>query len=161
MPAAGKTTVGKNLAKKLGLPFFDLDREIVKQAGMDIPAYFSAYGEDAFRHLEADMLRNYTKQYTAFVMACGGGTPCFYANIDFMNAQGITVYLYQPVTQLVARLAQAKAERPLVASIDNDNLVQYVENLLSKRSGYYLKAQLVINHTADINEKLMSLYSVL
>ena len=99
----GKSFIGQKLAQLAGLPFYDLDGYIESKTDMPIPQIFAQHGEPHFRALEQQHLHHFA-QLNAFVLSCGGGTPCFYDNIDWINAQGISVYLNCPPELLSTRL---------------------------------------------------------
>jgi shikimate kinase len=104
----GKTHWGKELSQKLQLPFFDLDDVIEEKEGKDISSIFSETGEEYFRLLEKDVLYMLTESHESFVMACGGGTPCFFNNIDYMKSRGTTVWINCSVFCLYNRLLKEK-----------------------------------------------------
>ena len=101
---SGKTHWGRLLSEKLGVRFFDLDEEIVEQAGKPITEIFATTGEEHFRMLEKDILRHISDKHESFIMACGGGTPCYFNNIEFMNQAGTSVWINTPVETLFSRL---------------------------------------------------------
>src|SRR5579859_2734142 len=96
LPGSGKTTMGKSLADALRLPFADLDVEIEKSEGLTVPQIFEKRGEDYFRAAESELLKKFTSSSGHFVMAAGGGAPCFNRNMTAMNQSGITVFLDVP-----------------------------------------------------------------
>src|ERR1700674_2571155 len=114
---SGKSHWGKLLSEKLTLPFFDLDTEITNQENISITEIFATKGEEYFRMLEKETLHILTESHESFVMACGGGTPCFFNNIDFMNNNGITVWLNTRMEVLYDRLLKDKEERPLLKDL--------------------------------------------
>lgn len=142
--ASGKTTVGEELAKELGFEFIDLDHFIETQQGKPIKAIFELYGEDKFRQIEHQALRDVAAIKSDIVVASGGGTSCFYNSVDFMNHEGITVYLKAEVSELLARLIIAKAERPLLWGKSNDELNEYIIRVLDERKKYYEKAKIIM-----------------
>jgi len=91
LPGSGKTTLGKQVAVKLQADFIDLDSAIEQNEGKSIAAIFKERGEDAFRQQESDLLHHYATSASPFVMATGGGAPCFFSNMDVMNASGVTI----------------------------------------------------------------------
>lgn len=139
--------MGQQLATQLQLPFVDLDALIEEQTGESIAAIFSHKGEDAFRDLEAGVLRNYTETNERFVMACGGGTPCYHNNVGYINTQGTTVYLKQELPVIAKRLLAEKAKRPLMANLDDDEVLPYLQKLLTERQPYYLQAKVVVDES--------------
>ena len=110
---SGKTTAGKKLASLLGWSFIDLDKRIEEYTGKTIPEIFSQNGEDYFRIIETQLLRN-LKSCTKTVISTGGGTPCYIDNMDFMIETGLTIYLKLTPAELKSRLSQSKGERPLI-----------------------------------------------
>ncbi len=142
--ASGKSTTAKKLAKKLDLEFVDLDREIAKVAGMNIPQIFREKGELGFRKLERRELRKWLLK-DGFVMACGGGTPCFFESMDEMNGVGTTVYLQMAPKAVVDRVVDSKEERPILKGLTPDKMLEKVTKQLEKREPFYLRAQHVIN----------------
>ena len=104
-----------------------------------ISEIFEIEGEDSFRKKEAAMLR-LLKQSKTFVAATGGGTPCFHDNMDWMNHQGITIWIDEPVSILVQRLQAEKSHRPLISNLSDDELASYLQQKLSERKPFYIQA---------------------
>lgn len=149
LPGSGKSTLGEELARQLGLQFIDLDAEIVKACGRSITAIFEVEGEAYFREREATALRNTIDKITDFVMATGGGSPCFHSGIDVMNTAGITVFLDVPVEVISGRLsADAKSLRPLLSSDVEINSLERLVKLREQRLKYYEQAAVVIRGSA-------------
>lgn len=144
MMGAGKTTVGKRLANKLGYLFVDLDQKIEEDEGLTIAEIFEQKGEQEFRNLEQNTLISVLNQSNV-VVACGGGTPCFGENLELMNTHGYTVYLKYPVKTLCQRLEKGKANRPLLKTKTNEELESFIQNLLSEREPFYLKSSQIID----------------
>ena len=144
LPASGKTTTGKWLAGKMGWDFMDLDQFIVQQTGSSIFEIFETQGEEAFRKIEADCLRQ-TKDLNRIVIACGGGTAAHLSNMDWMISQGMTVYLNPEIKVISQRLEHNSAERPLFASLNSIEIEQKLLNLLEERAVYYSKSKIVWN----------------
>jgi shikimate kinase len=141
MSGVGKSTIGKTLARNLGLPFLDLDTLIEKEAGMSISGIFEQEGEVHFRLLEQQTLQKYSASNA--VIATGGGTPCFYDNALAMKNAGCCVYLTASVKMVMSRLKQAKSSRPLIAKLETDEaLLEYLDKTLLERSEYYERAHL-------------------
>lgn len=148
MPGSGKTTTGRILADKLSLPFVDLDKEIEKRSEKSIAQIFSEDGEDHFRLLESHILRELASAEGSFVLATGGGAPCFYNGIEAMNATGLTIFLDVPVQELLQRTA--KSDRPLLKSESPTELQARLESLLKKRIDIYRQASIIAtNPTVD------------
>jgi shikimate kinase len=139
----GKSTKAKQLATKWDCPVIDLDAVIVANESKSIAEIFAAIGEEGFRKLENETLKNYDYPATC-VVATGGGLPCFFDNMEWMNAHGKTVYLQMEPAQLVSRLGK-REKRPLIKDMDDEQLVHFIENKLKERDVYYKQAQLVIN----------------
>ena len=146
MPGSGKSKIGQLLSIKTGLPFFDLDDYLVLKEGRDINTIFSESGESYFRILERDSLKELTGQSSSFIMASGGGAPCFYDNMTYMNHHGITVFLNPPLSQIADRMLSRKGnqKRPLLKGLDDGLLLEELEKKLRDRLPYYLQADLEI-----------------
>jgi shikimate kinase len=143
MPGAGKTTLGRGLAVRLGLGFLDLDEEIVRREGRSVKAIFEQDGEAYFRQAEAYTLRAVVAEHPRLVLATGGGTPCFHDNAPLLNQTGLALWLDVPVPELVARLQHAAAARPLLAALpDAAALQQRLAETLAARRGFYELAAL-------------------
>ena len=143
LPGAGKSTLGRELARLLCIPFIDLDHAISKAAGHSIPEIFHSRGEAYFRQLEADTLRSFTE--ASFVMATGGGTPCFHENMVYMNSTGVTVYLDVRPDVIVTRLMETgDTGRPLLAGQNENELRVRLDELREARLPHYQQAQLRI-----------------
>ena len=140
----GKTTIAKKLASRLGCQLVDLDLEIEKTIGQNVASYFAEHGEAAFRKQESDLLKAFPYADEA-VIATGGGAPCYFDNMDWMNANGITVYIDMPPVALAKRLAGGKAKRPLIKDLDEAGLISFIEEKLQERLAFYEKAQLKVN----------------
>lgn len=145
MPGSGKSTLGKQLAEKLNRNFFDLDAEIERMAGWVIPDIFEQVGEDYFRELENSVLLMLIRLNEPAVIATGGGAPCFYDNMDQMNAAGATIFIDTPMDTIVERVKKEKSTRPLVNQMEDDSLTQDMESLYKKRLPHYEKASFTTN----------------
>jgi shikimate kinase len=140
MPGSGKSTVGRLLAEKLGLDFYDLDSEIESNRGASIAEIFAEEGEDLFRELEAETLLKTIANKRSFVLAAGGGTPCFFDGMKVMHESGVTIYLDTPIDVLIAR-TKKKQHRPLL----KENPASAIRELLNKRQKCYSQA----NYSVD------------
>jgi len=143
---SGKSTAGRKLAAILGWDFVDLDRKIEERAGKTIPQIFSEEGEDNFRIIEAEVLKN-MKPLKETVISTGGGTPCHGDNMDFMLANGLTIYLKMTPEQLKKRLLESSGERPLIKNVPDNELQSFIEKKLSSRENWYSKARIIIEGT--------------
>lgn len=141
---AGKTTIGKALAREMGLDFYDLDWYIEDRFHKKIPDIFAEKGEEEFRNIESRMLHE-VAEFENIVIACGGGTPCFFDNMDYMNRQGDTFFLNATPNVLREHLGMGKSVRPLIQGKTPEQLTAYIEESLEKRMPYYLKAKQTIN----------------
>lgn len=144
--AAGKTTLGKALARDLDLQFIDLDHYIESRYRSTVSQLFAERGEEGFRTIERNMLHE-VAEFEDVIIATGGGTPCFYDNMDYMNAQGTTVHLAASIDVIHTRLTIARVQRPLVAGKTADELRDYIAHMLELRAPYYTRA----NHTFCAN----------
>ena len=149
----GKTTLGRKLAGRLGYMFMDLDHILEEQAGMSIAKYFSAFGEDAFRRLESDVLQQGTYPENA-VISTGGGLPCFFDNMEWMNAHGKTVYIKLSPKTLANRLEQEKNERPLLQDKHGEALVTFIAEKLAQRESFYNQATVIADGLSLTAEKV-------
>jgi shikimate kinase len=137
---SGKSYWGRRLAEALQIPFYDLDAHIVAKTGKSIPELFAAHGEMGFRTLERQQLLELLEQ-PASIVATGGGTPCFFDNMELMNHLGRTIYVQVPIEVMAKRLAKDMQKRPLLSGLTEEELPAFIENLLQKRAPFYEKAQ--------------------
>lgn len=142
---AGKSYWGKQLSEHLNLPYFDLDEVIVEREGMPVADIFAEKGESYFRQREEALLKELTADHDTFLIACGGGTPCFSDSMDFMNENGLTVWLNPSIPVIVERLQRKQAKRPLIQDLSKDELASYTEKKLMERQPFYEQSQIIIN----------------
>ena len=140
----GKTTWSRKLAAHLGYDFIDLDHLLEEQAGMTIAEYFATHGEDSFRILESEVLRQ-TPYTQNTVVSTGGGLPCFFDNMEWMNAHGKTVYIKLSPKTLVDRLERSKNKRPLLREKQGEELLAFITERLAEREVFYLQASYIAN----------------
>lgn len=151
---AGKTTIGKDLAKNLGLPFYDLDWYIETRMRKKVAQIFEERGEEGFRKIEYNMLHE-VAEFENVVISCGGGTPCFFDNIDYMNQQGDVIYLKGTPEVLYQHLQMGKGVRPLLVGKSKEELLTFINEQLAYRDQFYMKAKHVYDITLmDSNEKV-------
>ena len=143
---AGKTTLGKALAQATGLQFIDLDWYIEERFHTSIQQIFADKGESGFRDIERRMLHE-VAEFEDVIISCGGGTPCYFDNIDYMNLQGDTIYLKATPETLKAHLLMGKNKRPLIQGKSPEELIGFISESLNKRAMFYEKAR----HTIDID----------
>lgn len=142
---SGKSTWGRKLAHQTGRPFIDLDEEIISETGMAIADYFSLHGENAFRTLESRVLKNLPLGQSA-VVSTGGGTPCYFDNMAWMNKTGKTIYLYVPPKALWSRLMQTDiAARPALRGLSGKALLDDITSKLAERTPHYQQATHVVD----------------
>ncbi len=141
----GKTHWGKLLGKKLGIPFFDLDELIENDEGRSIAEMFEDKGEEYFRMKEREILHLVSESHESMVLSCGGGAPCFFNNIDYMNEKGVTVWIDTPFEILLGRLRQGKDKRPLLKSLDDEQLKAYIVKKNGDRRIFYERARVRID----------------
>lgn len=143
---AGKTTVGKALAKATGLQFYDLDWYIESRMRRTVPQIFAERGEEGFRQIEHNMLHE-VAEFENVIISCGGGTPCFFDNMEYMNGQAQVVYLKASPEVLYRHLLMGKTERPLLKGKSEEELTEFIAKQLADREPYYSAAA----YTLDVN----------
>ena len=153
---AGKTTVGKALAHELGLPFYDLDWYIESRRRKTVAQIFAEQGEEGFRKIEYNMLHE-VAEFEDVIISCGGGTPCFFDNIDYLNGQGQVVYLRCTPDVLCTHLAMSHNERPLLKGKTPEQLTDFITEQLSFREPFYQRARYHFDVSLlDRSEKITS-----
>lgn len=156
MMGSGKSYWCQQLAKKLKCGAYDLDQLIENLEEKTISELFEEDGEEYFRKTESKLLKWFAEKKT-FVLATGGGTPCFHNNMEWMNKNGITIWLNDPVEVLVERLKPEKAHRPLIKDLVDDELSTFLQSKLSERQPFYSKAQFTVSSQQLTIEKLLQL----
>lgn len=141
---SGKTTIGRGLARQLGMRFIDMDTEVEQRTGMSVSEFFAARGEEAFRGEEREVLRGLTAERDV-VVATGGGVPCFFDNMEVMNAAGLTIYLKMGPEKLASRLEYGKAKRPLLRDKTQEQLRDFIAENLVGREPFYTRAKIVMD----------------
>ena len=141
---SGKTFWGRKLSQKLSLPFFDLDEQVVNSENKSINQIFEGDGEEYFRQKEKEVLHIITESHASFVMACGGGAPCYFNNIEYMNQSGTTVWLNTLIPVLFQRLVKERNHRPLLRNLSDEQLKGYIIKKFSDRKIYYEQASVYI-----------------
>lgn len=148
----GKTTLGRKLAARLGYEFLDLDHILEARVGMSITEYFSDFGEGAFRQLESEVLKQ-TAYPEHAVVSTGGGLPCFFDNIEWMNAHGTTIYIKLSPKTLADRLEHEKHKRPVLNGRSETELVAFIEEKLTERDVFYTRAAIIADGVGLTAEK--------
>lgn len=157
---AGKTRLGKKLAQLMGFSFIDLDELIVEQEGQSIIHIFENYGETYFRQLEKAILHQ-TTQYKNTIISTGGGTPCFYDNINWLNQHGVSVFLDVDEAVLCDRLWKGKNKRPLIKKLTKEELTLFVRKKTYDRLPFYKQAHVHYKVLVEDQKSAAELYSFL
>lgn len=166
MPASGKSTIGKLIAKQLGFNFIDLDKVIVENEGEEITDIFHLKGESYFREIERKHLINLMKRKEGFVLATGGGAPCFFDNMDLMNSHGITIFLNVAVDELFDKLSRkGTSKRPLLKNFSDNDLHSELKSKYSNRKKYYEKSMICLDQklgelTERVNQVIFAIKSL-
>lgn len=153
---SGKSTLGKGLAKTLGISWIDLDTEIESRYKVSIPDFFRKYGEKAFREVEHKVL-NDIALIPDIVVSTGGGVPCFNNNMELMNKTGLTIYLSATPALILTRIGPYAWKRPLFQQMDGTDILEKITAHLKSREMYYQQAQLTIDATNPNIEELKNL----
>jgi len=154
---SGKTHWGKLLAEKLRLPFFDLDTVITQKEGKTISDIFAEKGEEYFRYREKEILEELVTGEQEFIISSGGGTPCFFNNIEFMKKNGQVIWLNTSIETLKQRLLRERLSRPLIRNIGEAELKAYIIRKLGERKMYYEQADVMVNEESILLEPLIQL----
>lgn len=153
MPGSGKTTLGRQLATALQVAFVDLDASIEEEAGKSVQAIFREQGEPSFRKLEAATLQRWCTRKDEFVMATGGGAPCFENNLQVINRSGLSLFLDIPPAVIAERILKTDlVSRPLFANVRPENLKDNIEFLRSQRISFYNQAHVRIESETSVEE---------
>ncbi len=144
---SGKSYVGQRFATALGLDFVDLDALIEAEEGLSVGQIFEQFGEQSFRQKESFYLKSLLSEKNK-VIATGGGAPCFFDNMTWMNAHGITIYLKPSISLLVQRLGKEREHRPILKKIQSADLEGFILQKIRERSSFYEQAQ----HTIVFDE---------
>jgi shikimate kinase len=140
--SSGKTTVGRYLARKTNMEFIDIDEAFEDRYKMSITSFFDLFGETKFRELEHQILiDNLNNENT--IIATGGGTPCFFDNMQLINTHGISVYLKLHPNSIVSRLLHTKKQRPLLKNLKPEEMAEYVKQQITHRESYYNQAKFI------------------
>ena len=145
----GKTTFGRKLAEEKGMDYLDLDRAFEERYHYTVPRFFAAFGEEAFRKLESQLLRS-TAALDNVVIATGGGTPCHSGNMDFILENGTAIYLQMSVDALVERALRSRNPRPLMHGLPEPEMRATIERQLKEREPVYLRAPVILDGTHPV-----------
>lgn len=158
MPGSGKSTLGKELARRLNFTFYDLDDLIEDREGKKIASLFSEKGEGYFRKLETNVLAETLRREEAFILATGGGAPCYNENMELINSHAISVFLDVPLNHILERLTQTQVDkRPLFSGMDTSEIILKLKNMYVDRCGFYEKAKIKLRGE-DISPELLISY---
>jgi shikimate kinase len=161
--ASGKTTIGKLISESLSIPFFDLDFLIEQKLQLNIHEIFEMKGELFFRKQERETIETFLNSTDNYVLALGGGTPCYFDNFLLYKKEDInSFYLKASVGTLLNRLETQKSARPILANFSNEALKEFVAKHLFERNHFYNQVQTVIavddkNETEIVSEILSKL----
>lgn len=163
MPGSGKSTVGKSLAASLNMPFFDLDEVIEQEEGTTIREIFNTKGEAYFRGQEKYFLQHLTQHEPSFVLATGGGVPCFFDNMEFMKQRGKVVFLDISIASLAGRLQkEGLAVRPLLKDFSTPQLLEgHLKDIFDKRKAFYEQANIHINANKSMDRIVQNIREVI
>ena len=139
MMGSGKSYWAGKLKKKLNVSAYDLDALVEMMEEKTVAEIFAEDGEENFRKAEGKMLRLFAEK-KQFILSCGGGTACYNDNMKWMNKQGITIWIDEPVETLASRLAKEKAHRPLIKDLDDKGLAEFLDKKLAERAEFYKQA---------------------
>ena len=158
---SGKSYIGRLLAAKMGLQFVDLDSIIESTEGAKIAQIFVNEGETYFRQIESQILRG-VRKWDNMVVATGGGAPCFHNSMDWMNENGLTIYLKATPQLLLSRLKNESEHRPILGGRTDLDLLDFIKSKIVERSPFYSKATLTIEQETDgehiVEEIINALY---
>lgn len=156
LPGSGKSTFGRQLAQELGFPFLDLDQQIEEKYLKKIPEIFSIYGEGKFREWETETLSGLLDRDSSFILASGGGAPCFNDNMELINSKSISVYLDVPLESISQRLQASKVQnRPMFLGLDQGEIILKLKSLLVSREYFYNQAKIKLSGEEFSAELLM------
>ena len=141
---AGKSVIGRRLAKSLNISFYDLDEEIESRYKMSVSSIFKKYDEACFRKLETSVLESFSEKDN-YVLSCGGGTPCFDDNMELMNSLGTTIYIKVQAEELASRISASYHKRPLTEGKSDEELECYVRETLTVREQFYSMAKITVD----------------
>ena len=155
LPGSGKSTFGRQLADHMGFPFIDLDYQIEAKTHSKIPEIFAIHGEGKFREIETEVLDELLSREDSYVLATGGGAPCFNDNMELINSKSISVYLDVPLASISGRIQASKVQnRPMFQGLDQGEITLKLKSLLSQREYFYNQAKIKLSGD-DFSAELM------
>ncbi len=150
MPSSGKSTLGRQLAKELNYDFIDLDKKIEVSEGKKINEIFNLEGEDYFRKIESEHLKKIDPDQRV-IIATGGGTPCYNANMEFIKSNGISIFLDVKPVKLEERMRNSKKNTRPLFNLESDSLADSLIQTYENRIDFYNQADIVIEGDTDAN----------
>lgn len=158
LAGAGKTYYGKLWAKEFDFDFYDLDELIENKTKSSIKKIFSEKGEEFFRDLEEEVLKN-TGSIQNAIIACGGGTPCFHNNMQWMNDNGTTIWLKQDINTISRNLVNSTVVRPLLQNKTGAEAGNILQNLLKTRKDFYSRAKFTIDLSREHSHTIQNIFT--
>ena len=157
MPGSGKTTLGKQLARSKSMKFIDLDAFIEQKNDKKIPDIFKELGEDEFRKIEREVVLE-SINWTNTVIATGGGAPCFFDSMDIINQNGTSIFIDVSAEELYKRvIGKGQDKRPLLASVNQNELLQNITDKREVRLKWYLQAHFTLSSNNIISKDLLDI----
>ena len=157
---SGKSYWGRHLAMHFRYPFLDLDKGIEIAEQRSVSEIFEADGEDYFREKEGQILRQLNLDYPKFIMSCGGGTACFFDNMNWMLSTGTVIWLHPPMEILAQRLIMGREKRPLIKNASSEaQIIDVLSGLMKNRLEFYEKSHIIIDEaypTLETFEKILT-----
>ncbi len=157
---SGKTSIGKALASQMNIPFVDMDELIEAHTSHSIVEIFETKGEEIFREIEQTVLQTLQNK-TEGIIACGGGTPCFFDNMNWMKLNGLTIYLKNTPEQIIQHLKGQIAHRPILQGKSEKELLTFIENHLKERASFYEQAHVELEGGGKLEELIADLLTFL
>lgn len=160
-PGSGKSTVGRRLASRLSLPFYDTDSSFEEKYRITVSDFFAKYGENFFRICEKSVLEELLS-FPPCVIAAGGGTPCYFNSMELINGSALSVYIRLSPKSLFERLSHSRKVRPLLSGKSPEELLAYIEEVLPQREIFYTQAALCVKgENMDVNVLVDSVQKLL
>jgi len=157
----GKSAIGNELSKLLNIDFIDLDGYIATQEASEIAAIFEEKGELYFRKKEKEALEQLLNSNRNFILATGGGTPCYYNNMKLISKKSSSFFINTPLNILAERLTKGKSKRPLIKHLNDDDLTKFIAKHLFERNQFYQKANYTITNNTTVNDAIKEIIKLL
>ena len=157
----GKSAIGNELSKLLNIDFIDLDGYIATQEASEISTIFEEKGELYFRKKEKEALEQLLNSNRNFILATGGGTPCYYNSMKLISKKSISFFINTPLNILVERLTKDKSKRPLIKHLNNDDLMEFIAKHLFERNQFYQQANYAITNNTTVNDAVKEIIKLL